>query len=76
MNLSSLITRVIKGQYAPRRHAKLDGEIKEAQESMRLNTIAVESGARALDRMSEPVLRNMTGMMRLITEAEVGEDRK
>jgi len=57
MTLSTFLKRVVKGHYAPRRHAKLDDEIRQAQESMRLNALVVESGARAVDRMSTSVRR-------------------
>lgn len=73
MNLSGFLRRV-NGSYRPNRHAQLDTEISEAQESLRLNSIAVESGARAIDRMKDDVLTNMTGMIRMVQRAEKNDD--
>lgn len=73
MTLSGFIKRV-SGTYRPNLHATLDSEISSAQEAMRLNSIAVESGARAIDRMKDDVLQNMSGMMRMVQGAEHGSD--
>lgn len=72
MTLSSFMKRVVKGHYAPRRHAKLDDEIRQAQESMRLNTLVVESGARAVDRMSTSVQRLAEDALRDMKEGHRG----
>ncbi|NTA36847.1 hypothetical protein [Agrobacterium salinitolerans] len=69
MKLKTFIRRM-SGNYRPNRHAQLDNEISEARESLRLNSIAVESGARAIDRMKSDVLANMTGMLRMVQRAD------
>ncbi|MBA8799128.1 hypothetical protein FHW77_002847 [Agrobacterium sp. RC10-4-1] len=69
MKLKTFIRRM-SGNYRPNRHAQLDSEISEARESLRLNSIAVESGARAIDRMKSDVLANMTGMLRMVQRAD------
>lgn len=69
MTLFNFIQRV-SGTYRPNQHADLDNEISNAQEMLRLNTLAVESGARAIDKMKDDVLSNMSGMMRMMQKAE------
>lgn len=74
MTLTGFLKRV-SGTHRPNLHASLDHEISQARESLRLNTIAVESGARAIDRMKSDVINNMTGMMRIMQEAERDDDK-
>jgi hypothetical protein len=74
MTLLSFIKRV-GGTYRPNEHAALDSEISTAQEALRLNTIAIESGARVIDRMKDDVLSNMSGMMRMVQRAERKDDQ-
>ncbi len=73
MKVSNFIRRMT-GTYGSNRKAQLDTEISEARESVRLNSIAVESGARAIDRMKSDVLANMTGMMRMVQGADQDDE--
>ncbi|MEJ8308624.1 hypothetical protein [Agrobacterium larrymoorei] len=73
MRVSNFIRRMT-GTYGSNRQAQLDNEISQARESVRLNSIAVESGARAIDRMKSDVLANMTGMMRMVQGADQDDE--
>lgn len=68
MKLSALYSRIVKGVYQPERLERLSQEISETRENSRLNGIAIDSGDRAL--------RNMSGMMRLLVEADGGKAEK
>jgi len=60
MTLSTILSRIIKGHPEQHRLAEMSQEISEAQEKTRYNSVAIDSGDRAL--------RNMSGMMRLLME--------
>lgn len=63
--LSSILSRIIKGHPDQHRLAEMSAEISEAQEKTRYNSVAIDSGDRAL--------RNMSGMMRLLMENDGGK---
>lgn len=65
MTLSSIFSRIVKGVHEPERLAQLGREISEAREATRLNTVVIDSGDRAL--------RRMTGMMRMLQENNGGK---
>jgi hypothetical protein len=64
MSLASIITR-LKGNPHADKLARASQEISAARENTRLNAVSIDSGDRALRRMS--------GMMRLLMEAEGGK---
>jgi hypothetical protein len=68
MRLAKIFSRIVKGSHDPDRLATLSQEISQARENMRLNAVAIDSGDRAL--------RHMSGMMRLLMEADVGKTEK
>lgn len=65
MKLATFYSRIFKGTHEPEQLASLSREISEARERTRYNSVAIDSGDRAL--------RNMAGMMRLLTEADSGK---
>lgn len=65
MTLSSIFSRIVKGVHEPERLAQLSREITEARETTRLNTVVIDSGDRAL--------RRMTGMIRMLQENNGGK---
>jgi hypothetical protein len=60
MTLASVFSRLVKGSPHADRLARASRDITAAREQTRYNTIAIDSGDRALRRMS--------GMMRLLME--------
>jgi hypothetical protein len=68
MRLAKIFSRIVKGSHDPDRLETLSQEISQARENMRLNAVAIDSGDRAL--------RHMSGMMRLLMEADVGKTEK
>lgn len=68
MKLSVLVTRLLIGKDAsPERLAEVDQAIERENARTRQNTQSLQSGAR--------VLHNMSGMIRMMTEAENGTHR-
>ena len=68
MKLSDLVTRLLIGEDAdPNRIAEVDQAIETQNARTRQNTQSLQSGAR--------VLHNMSGMIRMMTEAENGTHR-
>lgn len=65
MTLASIFSRLIKGNPHADRLARAGREISAAREQTRYNAAAIDSGDRALRRMS--------GMMRLLMEADGGK---
>lgn len=65
MTLSSILSRLVKGNPHADRLARASREISEAREKTRLNTVVIDSGDRAL--------RRMTGMMRMLQENNGGK---
>jgi hypothetical protein len=65
MTLSSIFSRLVKGNPHADRLAEAGREISEAREKTRLNTVVIDSGDRAL--------RRMTGMMRMLQENNGGK---
>ncbi len=68
MRLSSILSRIIRGHPEEHRLAVMSKVISEAQEKTRYNSVAIDSGDRAL--------RNMTGMMRLLMENDGGKTER
>lgn len=59
MKLSSIYSRIVKGVHEADRLSRLSQEITEARETTRLNTVAIDSGDRALQNLTG----TMQGMM-------------
>lgn len=68
MRLSSILSRIIRGHPEEHRLAVMSQVISEAQEKTRYNSVAIDSGDRAL--------RNMSGMMRLLMENDGGKTER
>lgn len=68
MTLSGILSRIIKGHPEQHRLAEMSQAISEAQEKTRYNSVAIDSGDRAL--------RNMSGMMRLLMENDGGKTER
>lgn len=64
MRLTAIFSR-LRGDHGADQLRQMSQEISQAQESTRLNTVSIDSGDRALRRMS--------GMMRLLMEADSAE---
>ena len=67
MTLASIFSR-LRGNHGAARIQQLSRQISEARESTRQNTVVIDSGDRALRRMS--------GMMRLLMEADSGKTER
>jgi hypothetical protein len=67
MTLASILSR-LRGDHGSDRLQQASRQISEAQEKTRLNTVVIDSGDRALRRMS--------GVMRLLMEADSAEKTK
>ncbi|AYD02179.1 hypothetical protein NCHU2750_27940 [Neorhizobium sp. NCHU2750] len=68
MTLSGILSRIIRGHPEQHRLAEMSQTISEAQEKTRYNSVAIDSGDRAL--------RNMSGMMRLLMENDGGKTER
>lgn len=68
MSLASFLSRLVKGNPHADQLARASREISEAREQTRYNAAAIDSGDRALRRMS--------GMMRLLMEADGGKTER